>query len=183
MLKRLADLVPRGMEADGSGRTRPVPAGSWASSRAVRQSMLGNRGRDTLPELRIRRLLWRAGLRYLVDVRPARGLPRVDILIRGPRVAVLVHGCFWHGCPEHGHYPRTNAAYWAAKVESNVDRDRRAEDSLARAGWSVVRVWEHEDPGEAAAMIVAQWDGRVGRGPAGRPCRRRSQWPGCGRPG
>lgn len=71
----------------------------------------------------------------------------------GPRVVVFVDGCFWHRCPEHGVQPSTNSNYWTAKLDRNVARDRRNDAALEAAGWTVVRVWEHEDPAEAAAHI------------------------------
>jgi DNA mismatch endonuclease (patch repair protein) len=70
-------------------------------------------------------------------------------------VAVFVDGCFWHRCPDHGTRPRTNVGYWRAKLDRNVERDRANDAALAAARWRVVRVWEHEDPAEAAARIAA----------------------------
>jgi len=67
---------------------------------------------------------------------------------------VFVDGCFWHGCPEHGTRPRTNAGYWNPKIEGNVFRDRRNNAALEARGWAVIRVWEHEDPELAASRIV-----------------------------
>jgi len=71
------------------------------------------------------------------------------------RVAVFVDGCFWHGCPEHGVSPTTNSSYWRAKLGGNVDRDRRNDAVLADAGWTVVRIWEHEEPQAAARRIAS----------------------------
>lgn len=71
------------------------------------------------------------------------------------RVAVMVDGCWWHGCPEHGTLPRANRAWWEAKVARTVARDRRNDRVLAAAGWIVVRTWEHEDPAEASRRIAA----------------------------
>jgi DNA mismatch endonuclease (patch repair protein) len=117
--------------------------------------MQGNRKRDTRPELALRSELHRRGLRYRVDVRPAAGLRcRADIVFGRKRVAVFVDGCFWHDCPEHGTSPRTNAPYWSAKIARNVERDRFNETELSAAGWTVIRVWEHESPVDAADRIV-----------------------------
>ena len=69
------------------------------------------------------------------------------------RLAVFVDGCFWHACPEHGTVPKANAEYWVAKLEANVIRDRRNDAELACAGWSVTRLWEHQDPREMADSI------------------------------
>jgi DNA mismatch endonuclease (patch repair protein) len=70
------------------------------------------------------------------------------------RIAVFVDGCFWHCCPEHGTQPRTNPTYWDAKLERNRTRDARINDALQQHGWTVLRIWEHEDP-EVAADHVA----------------------------
>lgn len=112
------------------------------------------RGRDTKPELELRRRLWSAGLRYRVDARPVPVLRRrADVVFRRARVAVFVDGCFWHGCPEHGHAVGVNETYWSAKLARNIARDRDTDQQLAAAGWVVVRVWEHEEPAEAARAI------------------------------
>jgi DNA mismatch endonuclease (patch repair protein) len=66
---------------------------------------------------------------------------------------VFVDGCFWHKCPKHGVDPRSNSHYWTAKLARNLARDRRNEQSLADAGWTVIRVWEHEEPERAAERI------------------------------
>jgi len=80
---------------------------------------------------------------------------RPDITFTRRRVAVFVDGCFWHGCPEHQRKPRSNVDYWKPKLDANVARDRRVDAALLAAGWRVVRVWEHEDPADAAARIHA----------------------------
>lgn len=71
------------------------------------------------------------------------------------KVAVFVDGCFWHGCPEHHSVAKTNAGFWASKVAGNRDRDEDTNERLTEAGWTVVRVWEHLNAGEAAAEIAA----------------------------
>ncbi|MEV0082893.1 very short patch repair endonuclease [Saccharopolyspora sp. NPDC050642] len=112
--------------------------------------------RGTQPELKLRRALHRRGLRFLVDVSP-RGTNRrrrVDIFLRGVRIAVFVDGCFWHSCPVHAHLPRSNRDWWRRKLEGVVLRDRDADAELTAAGWLVVRVWEHEDPDVAADRIA-----------------------------
>ena len=94
------------------------------------------------------------GLRYRVDVRPIKDLPRrADVVFRPSRIAVFVDGCFWHSCPEHGHIPKTNTEWWAAKLEATRRRDADTTARLQRAGWVVVRMWEHEEPGQVAARI------------------------------
>lgn len=116
--------------------------------------MSRQRRRDTAPELALRRNLYARGLRYRVAW-PIPGLPRrtVDIAFTRARLAVFVDGCFWHSCPEHATYPSVNGAWWAAKLVTNQRRDCTTTEHLEGAGWTVVRVWEHEDPDRAASRI------------------------------
>ena len=69
------------------------------------------------------------------------------------RLAVFVDGCFWHACPIHATKPRTNEAFWSAKLESNVRRDREVNRLLAEQGWEVLRVWQHELRGEIEPVV------------------------------
>jgi DNA mismatch endonuclease (patch repair protein) len=117
--------------------------------------MQGNRSRDTRPEAAVRSALHRHGFRFRKHAQPLRGLRcQADIIFSTERVAVFVDGCFWHGCPEHGRRPTTNSDYWRAKIGRNIDRDRRNDQALAQAGWTVVRAWEHE-PVESVVSRVA----------------------------
>jgi DNA mismatch endonuclease (patch repair protein) len=123
--------------------------------------MSGQRRRDTAPELALRRELYRLGRRYRVQVAPLPGLRRTaDIVFLGRRVAVFVDGCFWHGCPEHGRRQHAvNAWYWPEKIARNQRRDHETSRILIDAGWTVVRVWEHEDTSAAALRVVAALGG------------------------
>jgi DNA mismatch endonuclease (patch repair protein) len=78
-------------------------------------------------------------------------------------VAVFVDGCFWHGCPEHGSWPKRNASFWLDKIERNRARDAETESTLGSLGWQAIRVWEHEAPAEAADRIEAAVLARVQR--------------------
>lgn len=99
------------------------------------------RGKNTKPELALRKALWAKGLRYRIHY----NLPgRPDIVFPGKRVAVFVDGCFWHGCPEHGVHPKTNASFWKQKIAGNIERDSRVTSELKSLGWVVLRFWEHE---------------------------------------
>ncbi len=69
------------------------------------------------------------------------------------KVAVYVDGCFWHGCPDHGTWPKNNADWWRSKIEANQARDRDTDAQLRDAGWTVIRVWEHE-AAEAADHVA-----------------------------
>lgn len=110
--------------------------------------------RDTAPEMALRRELHRRGLRFRVD-RPvlADKRRRVDIVFGPTKVAVFVDGCFWHGCPVHATQPRANSSYWQDKIATNQRRDRDTDRQLEAAGWMVIRIWEHEDPIDAASRI------------------------------
>lgn len=69
------------------------------------------------------------------------------------KVAVFVDGCYWHGCPSHGTRPAANREWWDWKIQRNRDRDADTNCLLDKQGWTVVRVWEHEDPVAAADRI------------------------------
>ena len=116
--------------------------------------MMANRGRDTSPELALRRRLHALGLRYYVNRRPVRTVARTaDIVFPRSKVAVFVDGCYWHCCPIHGTRPRANADFWTAKLDGNMSRDQETNRSLIEAGWTVVRIWEHDDPDTAATLV------------------------------
>jgi DNA mismatch endonuclease (patch repair protein) len=111
----------------------------------------------TAPEMALRRLLHGQGLRYRVDYRfDIQGLRRrrADLAFTRRRVAVFVDGCFWHSCPQHATFPKANRDWWAAKLATNVARDRDTDERLAAEGWAVVRIWEHEDALAAADRVV-----------------------------
>ena len=117
--------------------------------------MLGNRSRDTKPELELRRRLHAMGLRYRVCARPLRDTRRTSDIVFGPaKVAVDVRGCFWHACPQHYQAPAANGSYWATKAAVNAARDKDTESRLDAAGWSLVVVWEHDDLASAAEQIA-----------------------------
>lgn len=110
--------------------------------------------RDTKPELALRRALHARGYRYRVDRAVLAGARRRPDIVFGPaRVVVFVDGCFWHGCPDHGTWPTHNGDFWRDKIETNRLRDRDTDSRLEDAGWTVVRVWEHEDAEHAADRL------------------------------
>jgi len=116
--------------------------------------MRANRKRDTGPELRLRTHLHGLGLRYQLGRRIATTPPVIpDLVFLRAKVAVFVDGCFWHGCPIHGVQPRVNSAYWFAKILLNKRRDQTVDQNLIGLGWLAIRIWEHEDPREAAARV------------------------------
>lgn len=137
-------------------RTRMVDEGSWASSDSVRSTMRANRSRDTGPELRLRSMLHRRGLRFRVDHEPVRGFGRrADLVFSRAQVAVFVHGCFWHGCPEHYVAPKSNSEYWTDKLHANRSRDQDTIRRVREIGWTPIVVWEHDDLVSAADHVEA----------------------------
>jgi DNA mismatch endonuclease (patch repair protein) len=111
--------------------------------------------KDTGAELAVRRLLHAAGLRYRVEY-PVPGMTRrrIDVAFTRPKVAVLIDGCFWHGCPQHSTHPKANAEWWRTKLDRNMARDRETTEHLIAAGWTVLRFWEHEDPKDVAERVM-----------------------------
>ena len=107
--------------------------------------MQANRGRDTKPELAVRRAAHAAGLRYRVDHRPIPTLNRrADLVFTRAKLAVFVDGCFWHGCHEHHTVAKSSALFWSEKVTRNRGRDAETDRLLSDDGWTVIRAWEHE---------------------------------------
>lgn len=107
---------------------------SWNMSRI--------RSKDTTPEKAVRSFLHRLGFRFRLHSRALPGSP--DISLPAHRVAIFVHGCYWHrhkGC-KAATTPKTRKAFWAAKFEANVARDRRARAQLRARGWSTLTIWE-----------------------------------------
>ena len=103
--------------------------------------MAAIRGRDTQPELIIRRGLHARGFRFRLH---KRGLPgRPDLVLARYRAVIFVNGCFWHGhdCPQF-RWPKTREAFWKEKIGANAERDRRNQTALLKAGWRVGTVWE-----------------------------------------
>lgn len=113
------------------------------------------KGRNTGPELMLRKALYRAGLRgYRLHRRDLAGRP--DIAFVGRKVAVFVHGCFWHGCPHcTPRRPGSHQQFWNAKLDRNIARDREKARALRQAGWAVVVVW--------ACRLQRDPDGQVRR--------------------
>lgn len=102
------------------------------------------KGRNTAPEMTVRRALTKLGARYRLHRKDLPGNP--DIVLPGRKLAIFVHGCFWHGhdCARGARVPKQNRDYWVAKVGRNVARDARSREALAALGWRVETVWECE---------------------------------------
>lgn len=116
--------------------------------------MQSARRRDTAPEIALRSALHRRGFRFRVDYKLPGLRRRADIVFPSERIAVFVDGCFWHGCPEHGTWPKANSEWWREKIRTNKSRDADTNRRLNELGWLVIRVWEHEDSIRAAGSIA-----------------------------
>jgi DNA mismatch endonuclease, patch repair protein len=120
--------------------------------------------RDTPCELAIRSAVHATGLRFRVDWPLPGTRRRADLVFVRARVAVFVDGCFWHGCPKHGTWPKANAEWWRNKIATNVQRDRDTDEWLEASGWTVLRFWEHDEAARAARVIQRAVHARRGRG-------------------
>jgi DNA mismatch endonuclease, patch repair protein len=135
-----------------------------ASSADVRRRMQVTPRRDTPCEIAVRSAVHAMGLRFRVDWSLPGTRRRADLAFVRARVAVFVDGCFWHGCPEHGTWPKANAEWWRNKIVTNVERDRDTDARLKASGWTVLRFWEHDEATRAARAIQRAVHVRRGRG-------------------
>jgi DNA mismatch endonuclease, patch repair protein len=127
------------------------------SSLAASRRMAKIRQKGTGAEIALRRELYQSGLRYRANFEVLRKPRRIaDLAFPGLRIAVFVDGCFWHGCPEHATWPKQNAVFWRQKIEANRLRDADTTTRLQSIGWTVIRIWEHESPIEAAITVARQ---------------------------
>jgi DNA mismatch endonuclease (patch repair protein) len=133
-----------------NGRRTPAPLNTTVSAQMQRMPRS-----STGPEMLIRRELHRRGLRFRINHPRLPGRP--DVAFTAARIAVFVDGCFWHACADHGFLPKNNRDWWRNKLERNVERDREKDAQHEKLGWTVVHVWEHERPLEAANAIEQLW--------------------------
>ena len=118
--------------------TRPVGLSPGPSSKEISRSMRANKGAGTKPELLLSKFLRKKPADSRLPGRP-------DFVYGVAKVAVFVHGCFWHRCPIHsGPPPKTHTAFWRRKFARNVERDRLNREELESMGWKVIEIWEHE---------------------------------------
>lgn len=114
------------------------------------------RGKNTAPEIKLRKMLFAAGIRgYRIHY----NLPgKPDVVFIKKKIAIFVDGCFWHKCPVDFQEPATRKEFWIKKIQSNIDRDKKVNEQLKRDGWTVIRIWEHEikkEPEKTVKKIVA----------------------------
>lgn len=108
--------------------------------RSYNMSMI--KGRNTQPELKLRKLLYSKGIRGYRIHSKLMGKP--DIVFPQYKVIIFIDGCFWHKCPKCFVKPATRTAFWMKKISGNVKRDKMINRSLIKSYWKVIRVWEHE---------------------------------------
>lgn len=116
--------------------------------------MASIRGKNTRPEVLVRKLIWAQGNRYRVHDRRVPGTP--DISNKRYKVAVFIDGCFWHGCATCYKEPRTNVSFWRAKLRANRQRRIKIKRQLKSSGWNVLEFWEHQvlsNPSQVAKKV------------------------------
>ena len=114
------------------------------------------RGKNTWPEVKLRKLLWSEGVRgYRIHY----NLPgKPDIVFIKKKIAIFIDGCFWHKCPICFQEPETRKEFWMKKIQSNIERDRKVDEQLKNDGWTIIRIWEHEikkEPENTVKKIIA----------------------------
>jgi DNA mismatch endonuclease (patch repair protein) len=114
------------------------------------------RGKNTTPEIKLRKILFAVGIR---GYRIHHNLPgKPDIVFTKKKIAIFIDGCFWHKCPVCFQEPETRKDFWMKKIQSNIDRDKKVNEKLKHDGWTVIRIWEHEirkEPEKAVKKIIA----------------------------
>lgn len=142
-------------------------------SRETRSRMMsGIHGKDTKPEIFVRKALFASGFRFRLHRRELPGIP--DIVLPGKKVAIFVHGCFWHlheGC-KNAKLPSTRPEFWRDKLGRNAARDKKNVEALLNLGWRVLVVWEcatrNKASSESLPVLLSQWietEGRFGEFP------------------
>lgn len=116
--------------------------------------MRNTQSRNNSLEVAVRKHLYASGLRFRIHY-PLPGMRRrsSDIAFPGFRIAVFLDGCFWHSCPLHQTFPKTNAAFWAEKLKRNKERDRTTDRYLETLGWVPLRFWTHQTSEEIALAV------------------------------
>jgi len=142
-----------------------LPPAPPAKSSSVQASMRGNRSSKTRPENWLEQELFNAGIRdFCHNSQALPGSP--DLVFAEAKVAVFVHGCFWHRCPYcHPHFPDSNQEYWSAKFARNKARDKRVRSLLRSQGWKPISIWEcqlKKNPRRATARVLKALEGVIG---------------------
>ena len=154
--------MPERVHLLARAESRPeLPTSEEPAPTSARSALMAKvRSVNTKPELAVRRALHAAGRRFLLHRRDLPGCP--DIVLPRHRLAIFVHGCFWHRHPNcrHASTPKTRAAYWGDKFATNIARDRLNEARLKELGWTVATIWECEtrNPSRLNDLLAALFD-------------------------
>lgn len=155
----LAEAAPVGRAREAPQRERDHQRGRYPAplNPGRSRNMQANKRTGTKPEVALRSILHRRGLRFRKDLPLKLNGIRVrpDVVFTRRRIAIFLDGCFWHVCPEHGRYPSRNDWYWTPKLRRNIERDKEVNQALVAAGWMPLRAWEHEDLSLFADRIQA----------------------------
>ncbi|WP_318012883.1 MULTISPECIES: very short patch repair endonuclease [unclassified Mesorhizobium] len=128
---------------------------SEAMDAGVSARMRKQRVADTQAETLVRTALFAVGIRYRKHWPvPGRRRRTIDIAMPGRKLAIFIDGCFWHGCEVHKTVPRSNEAWWRAKLDENRRRDHETTELLVGQGWKVLRFWEHDRSSEVVAAVI-----------------------------
>jgi DNA (cytosine-5)-methyltransferase 1 len=146
-------LQPIGRRPAWRKKVDPIRPTYAQPSDKTRARMRLQRRADTGPEVAVRSLLHRRGLRFRKQVQLLGDRRTVDIVFPSQGLAVSILGCFWHGCPEHARPTKSNTVWWAEKIANNRKRDTQTKKDLEREGWRALDFWEHESP-EAIADLI-----------------------------
>jgi DNA mismatch endonuclease (patch repair protein) len=111
-------------------------------SKETRSKIMKSIRSQTQLENTVSKELWRRGLRFRKNVKSLLGTP--DIAIKKYKVVIFIDSCFWHYCPRHGHFPKSNEDYWAQKIYRNSKRDYFVTSTYTTHGWHILRIWEHQ---------------------------------------
>lgn len=120
----------------------------WLPKETRSKIMAAIRSRDTKPELTTKKMLRGQGFTYQPKMK---GSP--DFIHKKDKIAIFVHGCFWHKCPKHYRQPESNKEYWLPKIERNIKRDKKNEKLLKKQGYQVIKIWEHNIPKDMNKII------------------------------
>ena len=119
------------------------------------------KGKNTKPEMIVRRFLHAQGFRYKLHDRTLPGKP--DIVLPKYKTVIFVHGCFWHGHAKCRYFvvPKTRTEFWLEKIEGNIAKDINATEKLLRDNWSVIIIWECELKGDKITKTIAKLPGKI----------------------
>lgn len=149
------NLTLYGTELIKPSLSEPIMSNDVLSPQQRSYCMSQIKAKNTKPETAIRKALWHFGYRYRIK---SKLVGKPDLVFVSYKTVVFVDGCFWHKCPKHFVPPKTRARFWKDKINGNVARDKRNNDSLKLQGWRVIRIWEHEikeSLDDSVARIIA----------------------------